>query len=703
MDVLQSMLVTVLTHFQSPVIVILHSQRSMLAHSGRLGAPRLLFLVFVQSTMILVSSASVEPADVTVTQSSSLKHPVLLTNRHWNGVRSAEATREKDTASALPPRLNLSQEQKHSHSLQQEMTNIAKKLASRDPAGVDDSLQHHEQSVVLEKRRHLQIGSTVETACAWLNGSLDDSGRCIVCLGENCLELADDLTASSEAFCTTTAYPASAKQTFCGPVSCHLASIFAISCRASIPVLDDHVLKGKATCDLGLKCDCNFMTWDGQACSSCTGAAEGYDCRNVGGPVVFAPVKEKAADVPRKYRTSWFFQKAVAARSMADASQAAGVPIGGAAGMSLWDDGTVGKFVPDDYTRITPTNEMKWPTMLRDKATLGDYDFTKIDRFADYAVAAGIKVRGHVLIWGVEPGRTYPASIVDHVEASDDPKTTLIEIMREHIRTVALHFGDRVDVWDVVNEHFLSRYDDNVFYKVLGDDYVRTAFELAREVLPSSPLVWTEIVPDYSLDSEQIIGWLDMLQRYKDEGVPIDRIGVQAHEYALQDSRLDDLRLFFRKVADMGYGVEVTEYDAPLTIFLQRKNMFDIFHDPYQAQADYAAGYLRACLDSGRCEGFTTWGISDAVTWLDSELLKNGAPNLPLLIDQEGYRKPVWLSIRRELEAFAAPPTVLNWFFVDSTVSFLFVVPIFLLIYSRFRWKVVGISKRLYAKLKASE
>ena len=656
----------------------------MLAHSGRLGTARLLLLVYVQS-MIMVSSASAEPAETP-------------TNMHWKGVRTAEATREKDATSALP-HLTLSQEQKHSHSLPQEMTNIAKKLASRDPAGADDSLQH-EQSVAMEKRRHLQIGITVETACPWLNGNLDDSGRCIVCLGENCMEIQDDLTGSSEAFCTTTAYPASAKETFCGPASCYLASIFTISCRASIPVLD-HKLKGKATCDLGLKCDCTSMTWDGQACSSCTGAAEGYDCRNVGGPVVFAPVKEKAADVPRKYRNSWFFQRAVDAMSMADASQAAGVPIGGAAGMSRWDDGTVGKFVPDDYTRITPTNEMKWPTMLRDKVTLGDYDFTKVDRFADYAVAAGIKVRGHVLIWGVEPGRTYPASIVNQVEASDDPKTTLIEIMREHIRTVALHFGDRVDVWDVVNEHFLSRYDDNVFYKVLGDDYVKTAFELAREVLPSTPLVWTEIVPDYGLDSEQIIGWLDMLQRYKDEGVPIDRIGVQGHEYAMQDSRLDDLRVFFRKVADMGYGVEVTEYDAPLTIFLKRKNMFDIFHDPYKAQADYAAGFLRACLDSGRCEGFTTWGISDAATWLDTELFLNGAPNLPLLIDQEGYRKPVWLSIRRELEAFAAPPTVLGRFYVDSAVSFLFVAPIFILIYSRFRWKVFGIINRLYAKLKA--
>ena len=399
-----------------------------------------------------------------------------------------------------------------------------------------------------------------------LGGTFDDSGRCIVCLGDNCLVLADDLSASSEEFCTTTAYPTSDRVTYCGSAYCYLGPSFTIECQASIPMLD-HVLEGTVTCNLSLNCDCNGMTWDGEACSSCSGAAEGYNCENVGGPVEIAPVTGDAADVPRTYRNNLFFQLAVDEMSMAEASQAAGVQIGGAVGESGWDADFVSNFVPNDYTSITPTNELKWRFLLRDEDILGDYDFTVGDQYANFAVAAGVQFRGHCLIWGKEPGSTYPQAVITQVEASDDPRTTLIEIMREHIHSVALHFGDRVDVWDVVNEYFVSRDNSNIFYSVLGDDYVKIAFELTREVLPTTPLVWNEVVLDYSMDSQLVIDWLDMLQRYKDEGIPIDRIGVQGHEYnTLQDSRLDDLAAFLRKVADMGYGVEVTEYDAPPSV-----------------------------------------------------------------------------------------------------------------------------------------
>ena len=547
--------------------------------------------------------------------------------------------------------------------------------------GDDTTLQARERRVLLEKMRDLQFdGITIDMACPVVGGTFDESGTCIVCLSDNCLVLADDLSAYSEEFCTTAPYPTMFERvTYCGTASCYLESLFAIQCQASFPILD-HVLEGTTTCDLSLNCDCNGMTWDGQACSSCSGAAEGYDCQNVGGPVVTAPARVAAADVPRHYRNDWFFQLAVDEMSMSEASRAAGVPIGGAVGENGWDADFVSNFVPGHYTSITPTNEMKWLQLLRDEAILGDYDFTKADRYVDFAVASGVQIRGHVLVWGVKPDKTYPQAVKTQVEASEDPRTTLIEIMREHIHTVALHFGDKVDVWDVVNEHFISRYDDNIFYTVLGEDYVKIAFELAREVLPTTPLVWNEVVNDYSMDSQLIIDWLDMLQRYKDEGVPIDRIGVQGHEYnTLQGSRLDDLATFLRTVADMGYGVEVTEYDAPLTMFVESNcdiflvcDILDIFgnpfHDPYKAQADYTARYLKACLDSGRCEGFTAWGITDADTWLDRHIFASQAPNLPLLIDQDGFPKPAWLSVRRELEAFAAPPTIFDWFFdlIDS-------------------------------------
>jgi endo-1,4-beta-xylanase len=315
---------------------------------------------------------------------------------------------------------------------------------------------------------------------------------------------------------------------------------------------------------------------------------------------------------------------------------------------------------------------MKWNSMLESEETLGVYNFTNADRYISFAQTAGVRIRGHVMIVGSFKDESYPVAVRTLVEASDDPNATLIEIMREHIHTVALHFGEKVGCWDVVNEHFLGRNDDNIFFRTLGDDYIKIAFELAREVLPNTPLVWNEVLTDFNLSGQGAKNWLALLRQYKDEGVPIDRIGLQGHVYkTLHD--VDKLREFFDVVVGLGYGVEVTEYDAPIAAFVDQSdflyNLVNI-NGPFQAQADYTASYLKACLDCGRCEGFTFWGLSDAFWWLDKLVFPDQPLSLPLLIDEEGYRKPVWLSVRKTLESFTAPQTFFDFLF-DTLWSFL--------------------------------
>ena len=84
--------------------------------------------------------------------------------------------------------------------------------------------------------------------------------------------------------------------------------------------------------------------------------------------------------------------------------------------------------------------------------------------------------------------------------------------MAEHISSVGTHFKGRVDVWDVVNKHLLSRIDENIFYTILGDDYVRVALETASNFLPGETrLVWNEALANFRLDDPTITWWLDTL------------------------------------------------------------------------------------------------------------------------------------------------------------------------------------------------
>ena len=494
----------------------------------------------------------------------------------------------------------------------------------------------------------------VEEICGFAGGTVDaDSGVCIICLSEeNCCELdASTYAVSCSNFCTTTVFQ-NAKQTACGTAFCAPQGIESV-CTASIPFTPDLVLDLSFNCASGGICACNVATWNGQDCTSCDGPGGGYDCTNVNGPVKEVSGENgggeggtsPTSDLPRPYLDDPTFQSAVADKSLPNASNEAGVPIGAAisTGRAKLED-----YVPSEYNYVVAENSMKWNKLLADGETLGLYNFTEADALVDYARGVKAELRGHVLIWGRFRGTTYPEAVALAVEQSNDQRETLIGIMTEHIDTVSEHFRGDVRTWDVVNEH-LSAQDpeQNVFYKVLGDDYVKIAFELARNALRKNDrLVWNEALGNFNLSDPQIAKWLELLKRYKDDGVPIDGIGVQGHSINKLHN-ITELRIFLDAVVSMGYEVELTEIDAPITLFLDAEG------DPFQAQADYLAEYARACLDTGSCKGITFWGVDDSLTWLDWAFPSN-KPNLPLLIDENGKHKPAWLSIRRELESHAS-------------------------------------------------
>ena len=165
------------------------------------------------------------------------------------------------------------------------------------------------------------------------------------------------------------------------------------------------------------------------------------------------------------------------------------------------------KLISDDYNTITATNEFKayslakqYPSIENKKLTM---DYTQADAIAKKAQELGIGIRGHALVWDAYMPDWYFREGCNNGADFVDAKT-MKERLRYYITEVITHFETNfpgvVYCWDVVNEAVADSPNDafegneflcrktrdgkpNLFAQVLGQDYVKLAFQYAREAV----------------------------------------------------------------------------------------------------------------------------------------------------------------------------------------------------------------------------
>jgi endo-1,4-beta-xylanase len=215
-----------------------------------------------------------------------------------------------------------------------------------------------------------------------------------------------------------------------------------------------------------------------------------------------------------------------------------------------------------------------------------DWDFSSADWIVSKAQAANQSLIGMHLVWGW--------GVPEWIKNGGYNRDQLIQIMEAHIVTVMNRYKGIIGAYTVVNE--INNGSWEWWYQQLGYDYLKIAFQKARETDPSAVLIynnWGNHTKDsqYYVKTKQDIDFLKSMNL-------VDAVGVQLHLWSGRPTKNDVIDALI----SYGLPVWITEFDS-----LQ----YEQLSDPEQEQADITKSMIEAALESGVCHCFTNWGVSD--------------------------------------------------------------------------------------------
>ena len=314
--------------------------------------------------------------------------------------------------------------------------------------------------------------------------------------------------------------------------------------------------------------------------------------------------------------------------TLGSAAAASGRYFGAALDPGAFDEKLYRGLAATQLTSVTPENAMKWASV---EPARGQFDWRGADALVAFAKAHGQKVRGHTLVWH---SQLPPWLIQGQFSARE-----LRDLMVAHIKTEAGRYRGAIYAWDVVNEPFADdgQWRKSIWYEAMGPDYVAIALQAARAADPDAKLY----INDYGVETAgpKMRALHDLVASLKRDGAPIDGVGLQSH--FVSGSAPADLAAVMAEFAAIGVDVAVTELDLRIRMPASKQALVT-------QGAEYGA-VVRACRETQRCVGVTTWGITDGRSWIPSFFSGYGAA---LPFDETGQPKPAFAAM---IEAWTAP------------------------------------------------
>jgi endo-1,4-beta-xylanase len=282
-----------------------------------------------------------------------------------------------------------------------------------------------------------------------------------------------------------------------------------------------------------------------------------------------------------------------------------------------------------EFNIIVAENAFKWDGVRPTRTT---FNFSDTDALVDFARANNMRIRGHTLVWHNQlPGWLRNGSFT---------RDEVIEILREHIITFVGRYRGRVWAWDVVNEAIDDSTGgfrtDSFWFQKIGPDYIKLAFEFARQADPDARLYYN----DYSAEglSPKSNGVFNLVSNLKSQGVSIDGVGWQMHQ--INGFRTEPQhQTNARRLAALGLEISMTEVDVRISLPTTAEEL--------QQQARAYKDAINLCLTEPNCKAFVTWGFTDKYSWIPGFFPGWGDA---LIYDVSYQTKPAYSALKEGLE-----------------------------------------------------
>ncbi len=298
----------------------------------------------------------------------------------------------------------------------------------------------------------------------------------------------------------------------------------------------------------------------------------------------------------------------------------------------------------ENFNSITSDRDMK---MNRITPSEGVYNWGTIDTILQFAQENKQRLFGHNLIWH--------SSTPEWVETKGAKDSVwLAKFMKEYIQTYVGRYKGKVAAWDVVNEAFDTEggeYRKTFWYTNLGKSYIEKAFVYAHEIDPKAILFYNDF--NIERDSLKLNAVLDMVNEFKQKGVPISGIGFQMH--IRMDTPDEIIEKSLEKAAATGLQIHLSEVDIIFNKHNDTQNggvqiYQELTDEMKKEQAEKYKNLVliyRRTVPKAQQFGITFWNFNDRDTWINPFF---NLKDWPTIFDDKLSPKPAYFGFKEALE-----------------------------------------------------